>query len=652
MSKQFPSVFEPLEIRGKPFKNRFFMAAHGTGYAEEGGVGPAQLAYFEERLKNDIALLISEASPVTPLPGMKYRLLNASSDDCIPGYEKVAEMCHRYGARYFVQLFEYGRAMGHSLDGSKQIVLGPSAEPDERYHTTPRMLSITEIETLVTRFGEAASRAYRAGADGVEILVGMGYLHSQFLSPRVNTRTDRYGGSPEARVRFLDETLQSMRASTDDDFIIGIRIAGEEGDPDGLRIGDTLEACKALDRDGRVDFVNICVGGTHTLTGTAMIVPPMFEQTALSLPHASMVREAVSVPVLTAGRINQPQDAERAVRDGSADMIGLVRALIADPKFVSKAAADEPDEIRACIACNQACIGHRPAGFGVSCIQYPETGREAQYAQKKTVETPRKIMVVGGGPGGMKAAVVAAERGHDVTLFEKSTKLGGQALLAQALPGRAEFGGLVTNLMTEIRRFGVSVKLNTEVLREFIEQQSPDAVIVATGSRPRIPVGEFEGAHMVTSQDVIEGRVNVGKSVVIADWACDWAGLGLAEMLASDGCSVKLCVNGEMAGQSIQSYVRTIWAGRLHRLGVQILPLVRLFGADADTVYFQHVMSGEPVICESVDTLVLSYGNVSENKLYDELVGGPIDVHGIGDCMSPRTAEEAVLEGLKAGASV
>ena len=388
------------------------------------------------------------------------------------------------------------------------------------------------------------------------------------------------------------------------------------------------------------------------MIGSTYIVPPIFVDPGPTLPFAEAVRKAISVPVLTAGRINQPQQAEHAIASGQTDMVGMVRAFITDPEFAIKAQEDRPDDIRACIACNQACIGHRQSGHGVSCIQFPETGRELEYGAPKPTRSPKRVTVVGGGPGGMKAAVVAAERGHCVTLYEKSSRLGGQALLAQALPGRSEFGGLVTNLETEIRRHEVVVKKNTEASAASLLNDPPDAVIVATGATPYLPPGEFEEAHVVTAWDVIENRANVGRSVVVADWRCDWVGLGLAEKLASEGCSVTLCVNGEMAGQSIQGYVRQQWAGRLHQLGVKVVPYMRLFGADADTVYMQHVMTGDAILHEDTDTLVLAYGHEAELGLYNALEGKIDDLHAIGDCVSPRTAEEAVLEGLKVGAVV
>jgi pyruvate/2-oxoglutarate dehydrogenase complex dihydrolipoamide dehydrogenase (E3) component len=245
---------------------------------------------------------------------------------------------------------------------------------------------------------------------------------------------------------------------------------------------------------------------------------------------------------------------------------------------------------------------------------------------------------------------VAAERGHRVILWEKSARLGGQALLAQELPGRAEFGGIVTNLTREIERHGVEVRLNTEVTRALAEAEAADAVVVATGARPW--PAEIEGgdeAHLVDAWAVIKGEANVGGRVVVADWRCDWVGLGLAEKLARDGCRVTLAVDGYMPGEMLQKYVRDRWIGDIHKLGVEVVPFARLYGADASTCYLQHVTSGEPIIVEQVDTVVTALGHLSVNTLADELEDWPGEVVAIGDCVAPRTCEEAVLEGLKAG---
>lgn len=334
-------------------------------------------------------------------------------------------------------------------------------------------------------------------------------------------------------------------------------------------------------------------------------------------------------------------------------MIGMTRAQIADPEMANKAREGRTDDIRACIACNQACIGHMQMGTGISCIQRPETGRELDYEAKPRASDPRTVLVAGGGPAGMKAAAVAAERGHRVILCEASKRLGGQALLAQELPGRAEFGGIVTNLAHEMEQHGVEIRLGTNVTPDLVRAEGADAVIVATGALPWRPAIEGEDeAHIVNAWQVLQGEANVGGRVVVADWRCDWIGLGIAERLARDGCKVTLAVNGYMPGQMIQMYVRDRWIGDLNKLGVEMIPYARLFGADSSSAYLQHTTSGEPIIIDEVDTIVTTLGHQSVTTLADALEDWDGDVLLAGDCLSPRTCEEAVLEGLKAGFEV
>jgi hypothetical protein len=370
-------------------------------------------------------------------------------------------------------------------------------------------------------------------------------------------------------------------------------------------------------------------------------------------PFAAAIKARLNIPVFVAGRINQPQIAEQVLAGGQADMCGMTRAMIADPQMPMKAEAARFDDIRACVACNQACIDHMLRGFPISCIQRPETGRELEFGERGSAALPRRIFVAGGGPGGMKAAAVAAERGHEVTLYEASSSLGGQVKLAQLLPGRSEFGGIISNLQREMELAGVKVVTNTAVDRDLLDSLAPDAVIIATGATPYLP--EVEGreeAHVVDAWQVLRGEANVGANVIITDWRGDWIGLGLAEKFVREGCHVRLAVNGITAGQMIPQYARDKWLGDLHRLGVEVLPYMRLHGADGDTVYLQHITSGEPVLCEGVDTLVTAHGHQSATGLEQDLAGWDGEFHLIGDCLAPRTVEEAVLEGLRAGVAV
>jgi 2,4-dienoyl-CoA reductase-like NADH-dependent reductase (Old Yellow Enzyme family) len=647
MSKNFPNLFRPITIGKIEIRNRILSTGHDTMLPTDGTVNDALIAYHEARAKGGAGLIVVQVAGVHDSARYTTHILMATGDECIPGYARLAETVHSHGARVFAQLFHPGREILESHDGSIAVAYAPSATPSDRFRCMPRALSKQVIREIIEGYGAGARRMKAAGIDGVEIVASHGYLPAQFLNTHVNKRGDEYGGSFENRLRFLVEAVAEVRKSVGDDFVIGLRISGDEKDPEGLEEADSLKAITAL--AGQLDYVNVIAGSSATLGSAVHIVPPMFVEGAYVAPFAAAVKQAVDIPVLVAGRINQPQQAETVIATGQADMCGMTRAMICDPEMAGKAAADRIDDIRACIGCNQACIGHMQMGFPISCIQHPETGRELTYGQMQRAVNARDVLVIGGGPGGMKAASVAARRGHRVTLCEASPRLGGQTLLAQTLPGRAEFGGIVTNLAHEVAQAGVMVKLNSPVDRALVDRMAPDAVIVATGASARWPgnIEIGEAAHVVDAWQVLRKEVNPGASVVIADWRCDWIGLGVAELLAESGCHVRLAVNGLHAGEMIQTYVRDMMVARCHRLGVEIIPYAKLYGADADTVFLQHSASGEPMMIEGVDTLVLAQGSQSEDGLLDELEGYGGIVRPIGDCLSPRTAEEAVLDGLR-----
>ena len=644
----FPHLFQPIRIGRMTVKNRLFIPGHNTALSDKGLVSDDMIAYHEARAESGVGLITMEVSTVHPTY-MPYGRLSVVTDDCIPGIKRMAEMGARHDCKVIGQLFHPGRVAAASEDGSQMASYAPSEVADEYYKNVPVPLSTGQIWDIIEHYGAGAARMAEGGLDGIELISSMGYLISQFLNPRLNQRTDEFGGSPDNRLRFLREIIKTCRVHAGEDITLGIRISSDEMDGEGLSSGETVAALQAIEADGQIDYFNIIGATTASYTGWLDIIPHMVRAAGYLAPLAEEVKAAVSLPVMIAGRVNQPQDAERIVADGQADMVGIVRGHIADPQFVRKAREGRPEDIRACIGCNQACIGHRLKGFPISCIQHPETGRERQYYRKSVVAEPKKVMVVGAGPGGMKAALTARQRGHEVTLFEKTSQLGGQALLAQLLPDRSEFGGIVTNLSRELEIHDVPVRLTTEVTVELVQQENPDAIILATGALPQLPALEgADEAHVVDSWSVIRAEANVGHSVVIWDWRSDWVGLGLAQMLAQNGCRVRLAVNGIVPGERIPSMVRDYAVGELHKLGVEIVPYVRVFGADGDSVYFHHVTSGEPVILEEVDTLVSHHVPRRCAELFESLGPYAERTTMIGDCLSPRTAEEAVLEGLKA----
>jgi 2,4-dienoyl-CoA reductase-like NADH-dependent reductase (Old Yellow Enzyme family) len=648
----FTHLFQPLRIRGCTLKNRIMSSGHDTTLPVDGTVNAELVAYQEARARGGVGLIVLQVSGVHETARYTNHVLMATDDSSIAGYRKVAEAVHRFGTVLFAQLFHPGREIAEADGGLLSVAYAPSSVPNERFRVMPRPLKQAMIDSIVHGYGDAARRMQTAGLDGVEIVASHGYLPAQFLNPRVNLRDDGYGGDVDGRLRFLREVIANIRGKVTDGFVVGLRISGSEADEQGLTEHETLEAVILL--DDSIDYVHITVGTSASLGGAIHIAPPMTLKSAYVVPYAASIKRQARIPVFVTGRINQPQDADAVIGSKHADVCGMTRALICDPEMPNKAQREAPEDIRACIACNQACIGHFHKGYPISCIQNPVSGRELRYGSLPPASRAKKVMVIGGGPAGMKAAAIAAERGHHATLFEAERRLGGQALLAQMLPGRAEFGGIITNFQRELELAGVQVHKNTRVDRARIIAEAPDVVLIATGAKPYRPEFPQEGAlQIVDAWQVLRGEgAAIGQSVVVIDWRADWIGIGIAEHLAQQGRSVRLAVSGIAAGEILPFYVRDHSAAGLHKLGVKVLPYMRLYGSDSDSVYLQHVASGEAVVIDKVDTLVLCTGHTPVDELSDALEGLDMEVRVIGDAASPRTAEEAVYEGLKVAAEI
>ncbi|MCU1785131.1 FAD-dependent oxidoreductase [Pseudomonas sp. 13B_2.1_Bac1] len=641
----FPHLFEPLALRGKRLKNRIMSSGHDTSMPTDNRVNPPLIAYHRARAEGGVGLIVLQVAGVHDSARYTSHVLMATDDACIEGYRELAETCHAHGTVVLSQIFHPGREIMESADGLLAVAYSASGVPNERFRVMPRALDQAMIDEIVAGYAAAARRLHQAGIDGVEVVASHGYLPAQFLNPRVNRRSDGYNGALEQRLRFLTEILAAVRAATDADFIIGLRISADERDAEGLTESESLEAVQSLQT--QLDYVHIVAGTSASLGGAIHIVPPMAIAAAYLADEAATFKASLSIPLFVTGRINQPQEAELILARGQADVCGMTRALICDPLMPAKTLDGRVEDVRACIACNQACIGHFHKGLPISCIQHPETGRELQFGEVQATLKRKRIMVVGGGPAGMKAAAVAAQRGHAVTLYEASAQLGGQVLLAQLLPRRSEFGGASTNLQREMQLAGVQVLRNTRVDRALVEREQPDHVIIATGAEPYWPAFEQGGElQVVDAWQVLRDAVPLGRSVVVVDWRCDWIGPGIAERLVRAGHQVQLAVNGTHCGENLPLYVRDQLAGELHRLGIPIIPYARLYGCDDTTVYLQHTASGEPMLLENIDTLVLCQGHQPVDTLGAQLQGlVPFD--RIGDCLAPRTAEEAIYEGLK-----
>ena len=662
----YPRLFSPFRIGAVSIRNRIVSSGHDTVMAERGLVSDQLVAYQEARARGGVGLIVIQVAGVHPTARYTSHELTADDDACIPGFGRLADVAHAHGATIFGQLFHGGREIMDTEDGTLAVALAPSPVPTERFHVMPRAMPEALIHEIVDGFGSAAARLEAAGLDGVEVVASHGYLPSQFLNPRTNLRVDGYGGDGARRLRFLREVLDACRATTRAGFVVGLRISIGELTPGGLTEDEALAALAALDADGAMDYVSVVAGTSATLAGSDHIVPPSPIANGYAAPLAARTKATVRVPVMVAGRITQPQEAEAILAAGQADACVMTRALICDPELPAKAAGGRVDDIRACIGCNQACIGHFHAGYPISCIQFPESGREREFprtgepgfARHPAARRARGVLVIGGGPAGLKAAAVAAERGHRVTLVDAGRRVGGQVLLAQELPGRAEMAGAVTNLLAEAQRAGVEIRTGVRADLAFVRAAALDDVVVATGAVPYRPPLELMGDPLVVQGwDVIRGTRLPEGHVVVADFRSDWTGLGLATLLASRGHRVTLAVLGTMAGQRVQQYVRDTMTAAARRARVEILATTRLYGADASAVFLQDVLTGDAVVVEDVVALVLAQGHVPEDGLLAELeaaveAGASFKVHAVGDVLSPRTIEEAVLEGLRAAIAI
>lgn len=385
-------LFSPYTLRGITIPNRIVSTGHDTVMAHQGHVTDRLIAYHEARAKGGAGLIIVQVAGVHETARYTSHMLMADDDRCLEGYRTLATKIHAHGTKVFGQLFHPGREIMETDDGTAPVAYAPSAVPNSRFAVMPVPLNLTMIKDIIEGYAASAFRLKQAGLDGCEIVASHGYLPAQFLNPMINQRDDDYGGSLENRMRFIVEIAHAVRARVGDDFIVGLRLSGDERDTEAMDHNEVIAVCSILDHHHAYDYYHVIAGTSASLSGAIHIVPPMYYETGYVAPFAAKVKSLVKAPVMVTGRINQPQLAEQILKEDRADFCGMTRALIADPEMPNKARSHRLDDIRACIACNQACIGHFHKGYPISCIQFPETGRELTLAARKTAtKTKRKF---------------------------------------------------------------------------------------------------------------------------------------------------------------------------------------------------------------------------------------------------------------------
>ncbi len=638
-SSHFPKLFEAGCIGSLELKNRLIMPPMATNFADKDGqVTDRQIAYYAERAKGGVGLVIVEVSCVDAPVGKGFSgQLCIDDDKFIPGLSKLAKAIKRNGAKAAIQLHHAGRQTSSRITGHQPVAPSPIASEGEEQ---PRSLTAEQIGILVEAFAEAASRAKKAGFDGVEIHGAHGYLLSQFLSPLANHRHDDYGGSLEKRARFLIEVIRVARGHVGDDYPLWCRLSAVEMGVDGIMVEETQQVARMAEKAG-VAAIHV---SAHQV-GPARR-PPMALPTCYFVPWAQAIKEVVSVPVIAVSRI-PPEIAEDVLKDGKADFISIGRQLLVDPYLPEKTREGRLEDIRPCIYCLTCLDSIRWSRDGVRCVVNPTLGREKE-SVLKPARSPKKVVVVGGGPGGMEAARVASLRGHKVVLFDEGKELGGQLILAAKPPYKDTLETFRQYLVRQMAKRKVDVRLGQKFTPEMVEKLKPDVVILAAGVKPFVPQIPGIGSKKVIQADEVLMGVETGDRVVIIGG--ELVGCETAMLLIDKGKKVTIMRRGPKMATKIHEFIREPMLNRLNYKGA-----VMLTGVDykeiTDAGVVIQTTEGERRLIEA-DTVVLAVGSTPNTELAADLKCAVDRLLFVGDCVEPRTIMEAVQEGFKAGAAI
>ncbi|MEA2101651.1 MAG: FAD-dependent oxidoreductase [Thermodesulfobacteriota bacterium] len=662
-------LFSPIMIGNIKSKNRIVMPAMHLNYTPEGEVTDKLVSFYEQRAKGGAGLIIVGGCSVDEYSGGD-NLIGLGEDRFIPGLERLVSAVHAHGGLIVPQLYHAGRYAHSFLIGRQSIA--PSAIASRFTHEEPREMGLDDIQYAISGFAQAALRTKKAGFDGVEIIGSAGYLISQFLSELTNKRTDRYGGGIANRMRFGLEVIDEVRGAVGPNFPIIIRLAGNDFMPGGGGFQESLTFARELDRMG-VDAFNI-TGGWHE---TRIPQIPMEVPRGAFVYLAAHIKEVVTHPVIASNRINDPVLASSIIRDGLADMVGLARGMIADPFMPEKLQKGRQDEVMPCIGCNQGCFDNVFELKPVECMVNPQAGHEDELPVVEAHDRGKKVVVAGGGPGGLFAAKTAAQAGHRVVLFDQADKTGGQLWLAGAIEDRKEFANLADTLSRQARIAGVDIRTSQTADAGLIEGENPDCVILATGGRPIMPrIPGVESGQVVQAWDVLSGNVSVGKRVMVVGGGA--VGIETAVFIARMGTIdahtleflfqhkaedietlYRLSTRGikevtviEMLpklGKDIGFSTRWVELAMLRRYGVHARTNTSVTGITPDGIHVER--EGEKTVL-SCDTVVMAVGTGKDNSLEADLKNKVKKVILIGDAKKPRKAMDAIREGFYAAREI
>ena len=682
---QFDAMFQPIQIGKLTIRNRVVSTAHAEVYAPDGGMTTERyVQYYEEKAKGGCGLCICGGSSVVSIdsPQAWWSSVNLATDRIIPHFQNLADAVHKHGGKIMIQITHMGRRS--RWDGYHwSTLLSPSGIREPVHRSTCKTIEDEEITRIIGDYAQAARRAKEGGLDGVELSAVHQHLIDQFWSPRVNKRTDQWGGSFENRMRFGLEVLKAVRAEVGDDFVVGMRICGDEFHPDGLTHDDMKQIAAYYDATGMVDFFGVIGSGCDTHNTLANVIPNMSYPPEPFLHLAAGIKEVVKAPVIHAQNIKDPNQAQRILEGGYVDMVGMTRAHIADPHIIAKIKMGQVDQIRQCVGANY-CIDRQYQGLDVLCIQNAATSREYMglpHIIEKTQGALRKVVIVGGGPAGMEAARVAAERGHSVTLFEAKEQLGGQISIAAKAPQRDQMAGITRWYQLELARLNVDVRLETYANEEAIKDLNPDIVILAVGGRPFLEQVHEWGAEeglVVSSWDVLDGKVAPGKNVLVYDTICEFSGMSVADFLSEKGAKVELVTDdikpgAAVGGTTFPTYYRSLYAKevimtsdlalhKVYREGDQLVAVLeneytgQMEERVVDQVVVENGVRPDEELYYALKHQALNKGQIDVDALYaikpqpclsESTQGAAFILFRIGDCTAPRNTHAAIYDALR-----
>ena len=633
-------LFTPKSIGPVTIRNRTVFLAHETGFAEDGLPTKRDAAYYRARARGGVGLIVGPSSMLVHPSSSNPMYASGYDPDVVPRLEMIADACHEYGTKVFAQLQHTGGE--DSGEYAMRETWAPSPVPSEYGYEMPKRMERADIEELKLGYAKTAEHVKEGGLDGIELKAGHDGILRQFLSPKYNTREDRYGGDLDGRVRLVNEVVEAIRDRVGDEFPVGIRLTLDEMEDGGYDYDYAVEVLRRLHPS--IDFLDSDIA---TISKMYVTDAPMHAPLGYTEEYYGSAREVLDIPVIAAGRINDLTKANDILEEGRADFIGMCRQLICDADTVRKVRRGEDDEVTHCIACNQNCLGGIHTNGHVGCIQTPRSGRETKIGHIEDTDPAdvrQEVLVVGGGPAGLSFAVTAADMGHDVTIREKRDELGGQSNIATEIEGRREFGDAVRNLRNQLGNRAVTVETGVEVAPEDLEPSRWDHVVVATGATEREP--DLPGENVHRSWDVLEGEP-VTDPVIVHDKNKHAAGVGTAEQLAVDGHDVTLVTTSYHPGDRLEGSNVPPFLESLQEHGVETIEHTTIIGFEDGEAQLMNVYS-EDVDVREAGSLVVAERREARTGLGDAIrnrVADPDTVHEIGDCVAPRLIDKAIYDG-------